>query len=345
MTRLFTLDYLRGLAALSIMLYHYFTFTYGEYDVDSIVSRVGVYGVSIFYVLSGLTLFHVYYDMMSATRCEIFSFFKKRFYRIFPLLWLVTIAAIVLSSTWPNWYDLFLNLTGLFGFIKWDTYFSTGIWSIGNELVFYSIFPLFVLLAKSYRFYFLLLILVILLIYVYFAFVKLKVDPSWRNYVNPLNQVFLFLGGFLIGWMFRKVNIRLFALLILLVCVSIVFVVYPVNGGAFELKTGITRMVFTSCCLLVCLCFYKLKRQLPSSLHKPLVLLGEISYSLYLFHMLVYSCLHVFRQHVYYFSDTVHLVFSVGLTLVMSYLSYQYFEKYFMRLGKSSGTFERFERA
>lgn len=60
--RLHNLDYLRGLAASGIMIYHYSMWTNGHADIDSFICRVGVYGVSIFYVLSGLTLFVVYQE-------------------------------------------------------------------------------------------------------------------------------------------------------------------------------------------------------------------------------------------------------------------------------------------
>ena len=51
---------MRGLAALGIMFYHFSTWTFGEVDSSTIIGRIGIYGVSIFYVLSGLTLYHVY---------------------------------------------------------------------------------------------------------------------------------------------------------------------------------------------------------------------------------------------------------------------------------------------
>jgi len=87
---------------------------------------------------------------------------------------LATIIAIILSGKMPNPFDLFLNLSGLFGFVKWDAYFSPGIWSdrkrtgilcilsivrsCGEEIecavVFYfdgHIFNLCLLLVRSFR--------------------------------------------------------------------------------------------------------------------------------------------------------------------------------------------------
>lgn len=144
MNRLYNLDYLRGIVAFGIMIYHFFTWSFGTFSSDTFLGRLGIYGVSIFYVLSGLTLYYVYHSRMEPTKDDIIYFFNKRIYRIYPLLWLATISSIILSRKFPDIQNLALNLTGLFGLFKWDTYFATGAWSIGNELVFYIFFPLFI---------------------------------------------------------------------------------------------------------------------------------------------------------------------------------------------------------
>lgn len=58
--RIDSLDYLRGIMALLIMLYHYYSWIYSGFDSSEFMGRIGVYGVSIFYILSGLTLYVAY---------------------------------------------------------------------------------------------------------------------------------------------------------------------------------------------------------------------------------------------------------------------------------------------
>ena len=58
--RIYSLDYLRGIMALLIMLYHYFSWHYSGFDSSDFMGRIGVYSVSMFYILSGLTLYVVY---------------------------------------------------------------------------------------------------------------------------------------------------------------------------------------------------------------------------------------------------------------------------------------------
>jgi len=342
--RLYNLDYLRGLAAFGIMIYHYLTWTLGKFSADTFMGRLGIYGVSIFYVLSGLTLYYVYYDKMKPSKQDIFSFFKKRIFRIFPLLWLVTLTAILLSRKMPDLTNLFLNLTGLFGFVRWDKYFSAGIWSIGNELVFYVFFPLFILFIKRFKPLMIVLSLVLFALYLYFAFVKLNPDltlsEQWKNYVNPLNQAFLFLGGFLIGFFFHATKIKNSVILSLLLLAFTAFTFYPATGNTISIVTGANRLIFTACCFLICICFYKLTLKFPTFIHKPLTLLGEASYSVYLLHPIIWTLTGIatglFSKYILYFPVSARLIFSVLLTLIISYFVYQYFEKYFMKLGRTT---------
>ncbi len=344
MNRLYNLDYLRGLAAFGIMIYHYLSWTLGKFSSDTFMGRLGIYGVSIFYVLSGLTLYYVYYDKMKPSKDDILSFFKKRIFRIFPLLWLVTIVSIILSRTMPDFTDLFLNLSGLFGFIKWDKYFSAGVWSIGNELVFYIFLPFFILFIKKFKPLMILLAIAILGLYLYFAFVKLNpnltLSEQWKDYVNPLNQVFLFLSGFLIGFFLHNIKIKNSIIISFLLFGIVLFTFYPTTGDTINIVTGINRLVFTSCCFIICICFYKLIFKFPEFIHKPLTLLGEASYSVYLLHPIVWTLTGIasgiFRRHFFYIPESVSLILSVVLTLIISYYVYQYFEKYFMKLGHTN---------
>ncbi|WP_299057237.1 acyltransferase [uncultured Polaribacter sp.] len=338
MKRLYNLDYLRGVAAFGIMIYHYLSWILGRFTADTFFGRFGIYGVSIFYILSGLTLFYVYYDKMTPLKNDLTTFFKKRVFRIFPLLWLTTITAIILNKKIPNLSNLFLNLSGLFGFIKWETYFSAGVWSIGNELVFYVFLPIFILLHKAHKPIFVILNIILFSFYLYFAFIKLNPEltltEQWTDYVNPLNQVFLFLSGFLIGLLFRnsKVN-NLIAFFLLFIGLNLLFFL-PAKKNVINLVTGINRLFFTFSCLLICFGFYKLTFKLPNFIHKPLALLGKASYSIYLLHPIVYIIIIRVRNHTFDFPILILLILSISLTLIVSYFTYEYFEKYFIKLGK-----------
>lgn len=75
--RLESLDWLRGLMALSIMLYHFG----GKHDAATPLGRLGIYGVSIFFILSGLSMAIAYDRYIQGFRTSV-TFFIRRLFRI-----------------------------------------------------------------------------------------------------------------------------------------------------------------------------------------------------------------------------------------------------------------------
>ena len=354
MKRIHNLDYLRGLAAFGIMVYHYFSSTLGKFESKDIFGRIGVYGVSIFYILSGLTLYLVYKDRMDFSFKDISNFFIKRFFRIFPLMWLsVFLTIIIVLKDIPDSYDLILNLTGLFGFINWDKYFAVGLWSIGNELVFYSFFIPFLFLLINRKILFFVTCLFVFTLYIYFAFDILAYENSadftivnmWYYYINPLNQLFLFLSGILIGYLFKEKKENNKLNIVLLFTGILIFVSYPENGNTINLVSEYSRLIFSLACVLICYCFYKVNFNLPEKLHNSLVFLGTISYSLYLLHPIVFHLVRFgtdyISAHFFTIPFYILIILSMLLTIFISYYFFKYFETYFIKLGNKKFLFKK----
>ena len=118
------------------------------------------------------------------------------------------------------------------------------------------------------------------------------------------------------------------------------FTFYPASGDTINIVTGTNRLVFTFCCFLICFCFYKLTFKFPEFIHKPLTILGEASYSVYLLHPIVWTLTGIatglFSKYIFYFPVSARLILSVLLTLIISFYVYQYFEKYFMKIGRTN---------
>ncbi|MCW8309656.1 acyltransferase [Sphingobacterium sp. InxBP1] len=332
MRRIFTLDYLRGIAALLILVYHYSGWQGWEFDAQSPIQRVGYYGVSIFYMLSGLTLFYVYKDKLTVSFDSLKSFFIKRAARILPLLSLVTIIAIVLYRKVPNFVDVFLNVTGLFGFIKWDTYFAVGAWSIGNELVFYAFFPLLLFSSRKSVLFWISggIILGSSIYFSYFELPKLNgSDLFWRNYINPLNQLLYFYIGIAIGKIFgftRVVNNALLGVILILAIATFAF--YPTVLDQNSLVMQANKYVFTVCCAAIVSCLFLMRTSIDHFYHKPLLFLGEVSYGLYLFHPIVYSIIKgILKAFKIPLTGIPLMILCAIISIFISYISYEYFEK------------------
>ena len=324
------------------MAYHYYNWSIGL-GSNTALGRIGIYGVAIFYILSGLTLYIVYQHTLKFTFNSVLSFWIKRFFRIFPLLWFVVTVSVCLQHHHPGIIKLFLNYTGLFGFLRPQAYISMNLWSIGNELVFYSLFPLFLLLAKNQSKLFYLILLLSILIGLYFAFDVLNVQKSlasqWGNYINPFNQLLLFVGGIFIGKNAQYINVaRHQKVIIALLLLSIAaFIFYPVpalaNGERINLVTGINRMVFVVICYIICFCCFHQNQILTAFIDKPLVLLGEISYSVYLLHPLVYSAVIRLNHKFFSVSTSYCLISGIFLSFLLSFITYRLLEKPCMEYG------------
>lgn len=104
-------------------------------------------GVSLFFMLSGASL------MLTYKKGNLWSYFKKRFLSIFPMLWLAYLVAFSYDfmywkgMTGQNilyWIFSFLGLDGylaVLGLIPGD-FFKVGEWFTGCILILYLIFPL-----------------------------------------------------------------------------------------------------------------------------------------------------------------------------------------------------------
>jgi exopolysaccharide production protein ExoZ len=327
------LDYLRGLCALSIMGYHYIGWTLGGFDAGTLLGRLGVYGVSMFYVLSGLTMYLVYFKSFGLGLGFFKSFYIKRFFRIYPLMWLIMITALLIYGSSYTPLELFINFSGLFSILDWSAEVPVGVWSIGNELSFYLMLPLFFYCIKKGNFLIWLMILITFGVYFYFAFFLLdnsySVSEQESLYKNPLNQIALFLGGLLIGHLFRYRTFNNYLPLTFLILSSAAFWLYPVNGNVINVITGKERIIFTTLCFIITFGFFKSNMFfIHANIKKGLRWLGEISYSLYLIHPHIFTLLALTGLK-------IRFVFplAVVLTFSLSWLVYWILETPSRKLG------------
>ncbi len=339
--RIDSLDYLRGLAAFGIMIYHMYLFTYGETDSSHVLAKIKIYGVSIFYVLSGLTLYLVNIHKFSPTKNFLKDFYIKRFFRIVPLLWMATALTLIVSfdPSFITLKKLIANITIIPGAIKPETFIANGAWSIGDELFFYFVFPfiLFIIIYNKWWFYIFNLFAFFLLSY--FTFVKLNpnipLGLQWAAYVNPLGQLFYFSTGIALGVADKTKRTFGWQAIFGVVILGFLIVVYPVSGEPVQLVTGINRLFLSFYVITFCFFFYKCDFSfLPNFIKSILRILGEISFSVYLIHPIIYVLLKNYTGGIFTNKQILLISLTILSTLFLSYLSYIYFEKYFIKLGK-----------
>jgi peptidoglycan/LPS O-acetylase OafA/YrhL len=138
--RIKSLDVLRGLAALSVLLFHYTTHyseLYGRPAGIWFDFPHGYVGVEVFFVISG---FVIYMTIRSAPTA--FDFVVARFSRLYPAFWACLTLTFVVAAfdSWPNSpntvVDYLVNLTMFQGFVKVPSV-DGAYWSLTYELGFY----------------------------------------------------------------------------------------------------------------------------------------------------------------------------------------------------------------
>lgn len=338
-----SIDYLRGLAATGVMAYHMQLLSFGETDASDFLAKAKIYAVAIFYVLSGLTLYIANQQDFSKTKEDILNFFLKRFFRIFPLMWLATfLTYLMVQHAWM--YSpkiLIVNILIFPGAFKPDGFVANGAWSIGNELFFYLFFPLLFFLYRAGKHWMYLVSFVILIPFMFFAYKvfdpAIQLGHQWSAFVNPLNQFFFFAMGVLMaGWSKPSALWQKWALLPAALLFTLM-IFYPVSGEPVALVIGNARMVLSALTILICYFFYISDLGfLPDLVKRGLKFLGDASFSIYLLHPLVFTLIvRIMKQ----WSVVIHPWTTIGLTvictLLLSNVTYNRFEKYFMRLGKN----------
>jgi exopolysaccharide production protein ExoZ len=330
--RIVSLDYLRGLAACTVMIGHYHGWVFGPLPV--LLHKAVTFSVSIFYILSGMALYSVYQSKFKFNFESFSSFIVKRTFRILPLLWIATTAAVVINHHYNMpWRVYFYNYSGLFGFTTARYGLAHPAWSVGNEVVFYFVFPFIILISTAGRKYLVATFLISLAIAFYFTFFEMRgmidMTEAFYYYTHPMNQLFLFVGGMLIAHLFNGKYIR-YSILILVLLV-IAFVVTPINDR-IEMVTGVQRFILCGICFMICLLLLTTKISINTLAHRPLKFLGDASYSIYLLHSPVYFLLSKLTTNGYLIDPLVIFLTCVSITLILSYIVYTIVEKPAMNL-------------
>lgn len=336
MKRYESLDWLRGLMAFAIMIYHLVAWTIFHPESGSILGNFGVYGVSIFFVLSGLSMAIVYNNYIKDLQSSL-VFFLRRLFRLLPLLWIVVAVVSGMGFIFKgelDLYKIFLNLTLLFGFVAPGEYINTGAWSIGNEVFYYAFTPLLIAIYAKNKQMGNLCVLLTVAIGAYFAFGALDSTQNfanqWQTYINPFNNFFLYACGLALYYNFHKLNMKKIAPYLIFVSLAIL-IFYPVSGDQINIVTGINRCLFAIAAIALTLGFYKLEVNLPEWFSKPLANLGEATYGVYLLHPVVF----IFTNKLIANPVLCILITSI-VTIIAANISYKFYEKPFIKLGKKA---------
>lgn len=349
MGRVYTLDYLRGIFALSILGYHIVSWSIGVPGSENILGRLGVYGVSMFYIISGISM-AITYKSVGWDLLSIRTFFVRRFFRLAPLFCLATFLTVIHFLTIKAPIDISAikivsNVFLLFGFYDPGYAFVVGAWSIGNEFVFYFVFPVLMLIVWRGTNGVIALIVASLLLMLYYGFVLLpnfkNLFLAWGVYISPLNNIPYFIIGVCIPELSNLIKDKfgcdksVFFVFMFLAF----FVFYPASGNQINIVSGVNRVMFSAICFAICISAYMTKVRGRGITHKILSFFGDVSYAVYILHGVVYyyAVRFLWPHAKNQFDITMFgflCFFVVPIVIVLSALAHTFIEKPFIRFAK-----------
>lgn len=344
--RAYVLDYLRGVLALGILFYHICSWSMRVPPSETLLGKLGVYGVSLFYIISGVSM-SISYRYVKWSVGSLRSFFIKRFFRLAPLFILSTVLMLKLNYNIEYTKEMlplkFLaNITLLFGLYDPGYTFVIGGWSIGNEFVFYLFFPLIIVMFTRGLSTALLLFTAIIASMVMYGFYCMPeystLAKAWKVYISPLNNIVFFILGVSIPFIMDRVKIvneNRYALILLFIS-SALFVFYPATGDQLVIVTGVHKFMLTICCFLICASAYKIKGSNQGVVKRVLSYLGDISYSIYIMHGVVYVYLAKYIWPAFKVSSgmafyTFLIMVMVPCVILISSLTYHFIETPFIK--------------
>ena len=345
--RVASLTGIRAVAALLVMATHaaYATGKYTQGYVGLVYSRMEI-GVAIFFVLSGFLLFGPWVRAAAtdgpAPSVRRYAWHRVR--RIMPAYVVTVLVAYLVyhfRTAGPNpghtWMGLFRNLT--LTQIYTDNYLFcyphqglTQMWSLAVEVAFYVALPLLaylllvVLCGRRWRPMWLLTGLVGLAV----------ITPLWLVLVHSVDwlpdgarlwlpsYLVWFVGGMMLA-VLQAMGVRAYAL----ACIPLALICYlivstPIGGEAttspFEMRDALVKVSFYAVIASLAVAPLALgdrgwyARLLAT---RPMVFLGEISYEIFLIHLLTMELVMVEIVHYPIYTGSMPIVFVVTLAVTI----------------------------
>lgn len=333
--------------------------------ISPLVAEAGPLGVVFFFVLSGFLITYLLFVEKEKTgTIGIKKFYMRRILRIWPLYYLVVVLGFFVfphielflvpkqipaltEHFWINFFCYFTILPNLATAMFIDEALVVSnisqAWSIGVEEQFYLIWPVILGFARKP----LRALVVTTVVMLVMKMIMLALQPAYgafewyetlKNFLVMSKIECMTIGGFMAWVLFHKkdkwlqviyskgAQIASFALIPLLLYFTPVIIQNGVHLVYAVLFAVIIVNVSTNKNSLI-----KLESPLMNGL-------GKISYGIYMYHLMVIvvvlNTLKLFMGDVYrltYVQEILLYFLSIGLTLGISYLSYHYFERLFIR--------------
>lgn len=347
--RIKKLDGLRGLFCILILVYHYqqVTFCFGKI-VPNFITRNFIVAesyafVDFFFVLSGFVITYNYNTVIHYTK-DFYEFVKKRFARLFPLLFFSVIVYMFFELLFKKYFGHFYVLNyGDFEIIvrMFDTFLFTNAtpllgtsqglnipsWSISAEMISYLIFGMISLYPIN-KFKNKTAIVIIIMAILFSIYKKEYFSYGEFGFVRGIISFFT-------GYFVYQIQLKIKSIpnrIEYVIPIGIVLVLFLINSLSGNFKQMVSLFLIPFSFGLFIIILTKTNGFVTHLLNsKPLQYLGKISYSVYLNHYVLIMLMPVLFFKIIGLEQTlfaeiaVFLIVSI-LTIVYSGFTYKYVE-------------------
>lgn len=329
------IDGLRAIAVIAVIIFH----------LDPAWLQGGFLGVDVFFVISGFLITTIVYEQTSAGTFSLFSFWKRRIMRLYPAMMTMVSVVLVIGALFyimPERRDLLnQSLAAVFSFSNIYLWATTGgywdvateriallhTWTLSLEEQYYLLFPPFLLLlgrmsTRRVLGWVVALFLVSLTL-------SIALTPHYRSaafYFLPTRMWELMIGSVLAVYFklapgcIERINPRfgnVFLTIGILLILGSFFAIS--NNESFPGYLPLFPCLGTAC-ILVC-------GATPGPVRSflifgPMVYIGKISYSLYLWHWPVIVFLH-------FLYPTANILWALPVMIPLAVASYHLIENPF----------------
>ena len=353
------LDGFRAIAAFLVVFYHVVIswdvypetvfYKYSRY-ILSFGGNGGPFGVMFFFVLSGfLITYLLFLEKDNNGSINIPFFYFRRLIRIWPLYYLTVFIGFFIYPLFATYNgSIYIEKASLFMYsifaVNLDHLYNSepcnGVlrvqWSVAIEEQFYLVWPLiFSFFSNKKIFPYLMLLLILISEWFY-----LKADNWDIGYYHTISNFRFLMFGCLLAYLcyfkiheihfyLNKINKNL-SLLIYFIALMLLFFNNLLIGYSvlFKYINHFLPFLFFGYVIVeqnfYPHSFYKIGR------FKILTCFGKISYGLYLTHMIAISIVYDFFSNPTGEDVLLEIVITLILTVLFSYLSYNYMERYFL---------------
>jgi peptidoglycan/LPS O-acetylase OafA/YrhL len=321
---------LRFIAAILVVFRHYS-------PVRNIVIDNGDSSVGFFFLLSGFILVVAYSKEIMSEKLDVFNFYLRRFARIYPLYFLALLLTLFVHFFIKNGHT-HLAFKLPFESLMLQSWLYPGsinypAWSLSCEIFFYFLFPFYILKLKNLPLknaisiaIFTVLVSSAVSYFIYNLPISFLKNDLKIGYLieQPFLRICIFILGNILGFIYLR-NIQLPSKLLTALFLSSGICFYLWSFNPVEMGLSFKQIGFTF--LHTALIFTLIQNPDFSTKYlsnKFFITLGDISYGVYLLQYPIYSFSLLFADR---FSPNVHFFIYLFMLILVSFFTYQYFEK------------------